>query len=270
MNEAGTAPVSWSGIIAGALVAAGTSAVLLAFGSAIGLASTSTSPSWRDASVALWILSGIYLLLVAVASFGLGGYITGRLSPAPATAPEATEDLRSGFQGLTMWALAVVLGIILALGATRTEPVTHGLSAQSGSLLDYEIDRLFRGDRRPDTDLNGVRPEANRILLTSSSHEGVTADDRGYLARLVAARTGISSADADRRVSTAIERSRQAINRARHSAVITAFMIAASLLAGAAVAWFTAHEGAMHLIGRTSPMGRWQFRPNGTAMRGPG
>jgi hypothetical protein len=265
MTHSGATPLSWSGIIAGALVAAGTSAVLLAFGSAIGLASASTSPSWRDASIALWILSGIYMLLVAFVSFGLGGYIAGRLTPVEATAAEPNDSFRSGVHGLTMWALAVVLGIFLTLGITRSDPVSRGFSAQSDSLLDYEIDRLFRGERRSDADIAVVRPEANRILLTSSSHSGVSADDRTYLARLVAAHTGIPSGDADRRVAIAIERSHEAIGRMRHSAVITAFMVAASLLAGAAIAWMTAQEGALNQLGRSEFHTRWGWRLHGTS-----
>ena len=53
--------------------------MLFTFGAALGLAVSSTSPTWRDASVALALLSGLYILLTAIASFGLGGYVAGRL-----------------------------------------------------------------------------------------------------------------------------------------------------------------------------------------------
>src|SRR5205085_4792274 len=71
--------LTWTPAIAGALIATAFSTILLAFGIALGLGVASTAPSWRDASVALWLLSGIYLILVALISFGVGGYAAGRI-----------------------------------------------------------------------------------------------------------------------------------------------------------------------------------------------
>src|SRR3954451_19353149 len=71
--------VEWTPVIAGAIAASALSFVLFSFGSSLGLALASSSPSWRDASVALALLTGLYILLVALASFGLGGYVAGRL-----------------------------------------------------------------------------------------------------------------------------------------------------------------------------------------------
>jgi len=101
-------PVFWSAIIGGAIVAAALSSVLLAFGSAIGLAVVSTSPGWHDSSFALWFASGLYLVFVALAAFGCGGYIAGRLRPRHAPAPQPVEhdrQLRDGLRGLMSWAL---------------------------------------------------------------------------------------------------------------------------------------------------------------------
>jgi hypothetical protein len=64
---------------AGAVVAAAAIFVLMAFASAIGLAVSSASPTWRDTSVGLTVLSGAWIVFSAVGSFGLGGYIAGRL-----------------------------------------------------------------------------------------------------------------------------------------------------------------------------------------------
>src|SRR5690606_40589823 len=73
-----TAYIQWGPVIAGGLAAAALALVLHSFGAAIGLAVSSTAPTWRDASIALWLLTGLYLILVALASYGLGGYIAGR------------------------------------------------------------------------------------------------------------------------------------------------------------------------------------------------
>ena len=71
--------VHWGAIIVGALTAGALAFVMHSFAVAIGLAVSSTAPTWRDASLALVALSGLYLVLVALISYGVGGYVTGRL-----------------------------------------------------------------------------------------------------------------------------------------------------------------------------------------------
>jgi hypothetical protein len=64
--------LQWTPVIAGAIAATALSFILVTFAVAVGLGVSSTSPTWRDASAALAILSGIYLILQAIVSFGLG------------------------------------------------------------------------------------------------------------------------------------------------------------------------------------------------------
>src|SRR5690349_25122423 len=94
--------VQWSPIVLGAFAATALSSVLLTFAVTIGLGVASASPTWRDASAALAILSGLYLIIQAVLSFGLGGYIAGhtRIPGAVGTAAiEETEHV-DGAHGL--------------------------------------------------------------------------------------------------------------------------------------------------------------------------
>ena len=117
-------------------------------------------------------------------------------------------------------------------------------------MLSYEIDHLFRAARRPaNNDLTTERAEAGRILLTSSSHEGVAADDRAYLIQQVTAFTGLSVPDAERRIDTVIADSKKAISRTRASTVILAFSVATALLLGAVAAWAGAAAGGRHRDG---------------------
>src|SRR5207248_3888223 len=105
-------------------------------------------------------------------------------------------------------------------------------------LIAYELDRLFRAGQRPfEGDLTYTRAEAGRLLLAATSRRGITPEDRTYLVRLVAGRTGIAQPDAERRVDDAIAGAATAVQRARRSAVILAFATAVSLLVGAAAAW---------------------------------
>src|SRR5687768_17362888 len=83
--------VQWGPVIAGAAAAAALGTVLHTFAGAIGLVVTSTAPTWRDASVALWVLSGLYLILTALAAYGLGGYIAGRMRSRLGSATTSDE-----------------------------------------------------------------------------------------------------------------------------------------------------------------------------------
>jgi hypothetical protein len=70
--------LQWTPVVAGAFVACAASTIMITFGTTVGLGVSSAAPSWRDASIALWVLSGIYLILLALISFGCGGYFAGR------------------------------------------------------------------------------------------------------------------------------------------------------------------------------------------------
>jgi hypothetical protein len=263
--------VNWGPVIAGAIAAAALSFVLHAFAAAIGMAVSSTAPTWRDASIALVLLSGLYLILVALAAFSLGGYIAGRMRTRMAPATPDEVEFRDGAHGLLVWALAIVLTALLAFAAaqsaTRLAAPSGGHSGPAASvggenIIAYDLDKLFRAERRPpETDMTYTRAEAARILLTSSSHDGVTADDRAYLTRLVAARTGLSAGDAQTRVNTAIESAKTNINRARRSGVILAFMAGAAALLGAAAAWFAACAGGRHRDGAVAAPSMMWGRP---------
>lgn len=250
--------LEWSPIVLGALTASAVSSILVTFGTAVGLGVSSASPTWRDASLALWLLSGIFLVLSALISFASGGYLAGRTrSPY---APAAAEDVerRDGWHGIGAWALAVVLGAIIAtlvgLAANRPTALTTPPAQSEPSVLSYEIDHLLRAPRRlPSAELAPVRAEAARILLTSSSHSGVSADDRAYLVQIVSAATGLTGGDVERRVDNAIGDSRKAIASTRASIIILAFSIATSLLLGAVAAWAGAETGGRHRDGMPLP-----------------
>ena len=244
--------VRWGAIIAGAIAAAALAFILHTFAAAIGLAVSSTAPTWRDASIALVILSGLYLILAALASYAFGGYIAARVGPVMAGQRDAVE-YRDGIHGLLTWALATLLTGLLIVATVQALPRLAAPSAGGAAasvagenIIAYDLDRLFRGERRPQGDMEGIRAEAARILLTVSSHSGMQADDRAHLVRLVAATTGLAAADADRRVTEVSGRAKASIDRARRSAVLLAFMAGAAALLGAAATWFAAVAGGVH------------------------
>jgi hypothetical protein len=190
----------WGPIFAGGIAAAALALVLHAFALAMGLSVSSAAPTWRDASFALVLLSGLYVVLAALASYGLGGYLAGLMRTRPSSREDA--DLGDGLHGLLVWALATLADCSDRIGH---RPVPDRLAAPSGgqagpstsvggeNLIAYDLDRLFRAERRPNTDLDYPRAEAPRILLTTSSHRGMQPEDRAYLVRLTAANIGLAA-----------------------------------------------------------------------------
>jgi hypothetical protein len=85
-------------------------------------------------------------------------------------------------------------------------------------------------------------------------------EDRTHLARVVAGRTGIAGGDAEKRVDEFISSSSSAVKRAPRSAILVAFMTAAGLLLGAAVAWMGAAIGGSDREGTPFSL-TWSLRP---------
>jgi hypothetical protein len=263
MTETRSAPIvdpaatsiHWSSIIAGTVAAAAVALVFHGFAAAIGVSVSSTAPTWRDASFALVLLSGLYLLLTAIVSYGFGAYVAARLRPRTGVAFDDDLDYREGIRGLLVWALATLLTAIMALAT-----ITPRLAAPTGgsgpstsvageNIIAFDLDRLFRAERRPQVDMDQVRSEAARILLSGSSHRGMLPEDRAYLVRLVGTMTGLAQPEAERRVAEVSASASENIKRARQTAVILAFMTAAAALAGAAMAWYAAGLGGRHREG---------------------
>lgn len=117
--------------------------------------------------------------------------------------------MRDGLHGLLVWALPTLLTAVIGLASvqslTRLAAPSSGQTGPSTSvagenLIAYDLDRLFRAEHRPSTDLDYPRAEAARILLTTSSHRGMEPEDRAYLVRLTAAYSGLAQPDVERRV----------------------------------------------------------------------
>lgn len=248
--------VQWSPVIAGALTAAALAIVLHSFAIAIGLGVSSSAPTWRDASIGLFLLSGVYLLAVALVSYGIGGYVAGTLRSRLDDVDAAEIETRDGTIGILVWAFATLLTVALltvgAMSAARLAAPSGGGAGPAASvagenIIAYDIDKLFRGDRKgPDVDIASRRAEVARILLTASSHSGVQPEDRTYLVRLVSGYTGLGAPEAEKRVDSVIGSTRENIKRARASSVLIAFMAGAAALLGAAAAWFGSIAGGQH------------------------
>lgn len=122
-------------------------------------------------------------------------------------------------------------------------------NASANNATSYLVDSLFRpadpsklAAATPDGDAAAVG-QASRILIASAAAGEISADDKTYLAQLVAARTGLSEADAKARVDAMVAKvedakvkAKQAADSARKASATFALLGALSLVIGAFIA----------------------------------
>ena len=88
------------------------------------------------------------------------------------------------------------------------------------------------------------RAELVRLFSTSfKSGSEMSQADRSYVSKVVAARTGLSEQDADKRVAEVTAQVKSDLDKARKATAQLAFWLAASLLIGAFSAALAATEG---------------------------
>lgn len=257
-NESAVSAASWPAIFAGAITAAATTLILVALGSGIGLAAVSPWPHSGASGTTFTVMTAIWLIVIQWVSALLGGYMTGRLRTKWVGMHTDEVFFRDTANGFVTWALATVVGAVLLTSAVATvsekglqaatNVASSATASAAGSLSDsvtpYDVDRLLRA---PGTQKEAAgadeRAEVTRILAEGISTGEVSAEDRDYLAKLVAARTGVSEADAQKRVDNVITaekaaalKARQAADAARKAAALASIFMALALLIGAFIA----------------------------------
>ena len=267
--ESAISALSWPAIIGGAFAAAALSLILLALGSGFGLASVSPWPNSGASVTTFTVMAAIWLIIVQWVSSGLGGYLTGRLRTKWVGVHTHEVFFRDTAHGFLAWAVAAVIGAaVLASGVSSllSGGVHAGATVASGAAegasrgavqenpFAYYVDSLFRSDH-PNANATDqdVRAEATRILAAGIRNGDVPAADKTYLAQLVAARTGLSQADAEKRVDDVIAKAKAADTKARQIADATrkagaylSIFIAVSMLIGAFIAAAAAALGGRH------------------------
>jgi hypothetical protein len=267
--ESSISAISWAAIIGGAFAAAALSLIILALGSGFGLASVSPWPNSGASVTTFTVMAAIWLIVVQWVSSGLGGYLTGRLRTKWVGVHTHEVFFRDTAHGFLAWAVAAVIGaVVLASGvssllsggvhaaASVASRAAEGASqgAVQGNPVAYYVDSLFRSDH-PNANATDqdVRAEATRILAAGIRNGDVPAADKTYLAQLVAARTGLSQADAEKRVDDVIAKAKAAETKARQIADATrkagaylSIFTALSMLIGAFIAAAAAALGGRH------------------------
>jgi hypothetical protein len=252
--------ISWAAIFAGTAVAISISLVLLVLGSGLGLASFTPSARNVASPGSLAALAIVWIVVVQWLSAAFGGYVTGRLRTRWVGTHTHEVFFRDTAHGLVTWAVATAI-VALVVGSATSSLLSGGIhaatttasgaaqgaaaNAQGSSVAPYDVDALFRttsGDASSSASAEG-RGEATLILAWGLATGGVPDADRTYLATLVAARTGISQADAQKRVDEVVARAREESDAARKAAATTSLLTALAMMIGAFVACVAAALG---------------------------
>lgn len=253
--EASDSAVSWGAILAGAVASCALTLVLLSFGTGVGFAVVSPWGRSGVSTTTFEIGTGLYFIVMAMISSAIGGYLAGRLRTKWTGLHTDEVYFRDTAHGFLAWALASVLGaIVLASPATSllggaasgtAQAVAN--STQSSGPMDGYVDSLLRSDTpaaQNSANPADSRGELVRLFTTSFHNSGdLNAADRSYVAKVVSARTGLSQADADKRVSDVTNQIKSDLEKARKAAMQIAIWLTLSLFIGALSAALAAMEG---------------------------
>jgi len=265
---------SWAAIIAGAVVAVAASLILLALGSGLGFAAVSP---WADHGVSattFTVTAAIWLIVTQWISAGIGGYLAGRLRTRWVGTHSHEVFFRDTAHGLVTWAVATIAaaalvaasvlslagaGVHIASAAvsasaqgTSAQGTTAGGTTPGTFAASYGTDKLFRSAASTDgaPSLQDMRVEAGHIMANAISAGSVPDADRRYLANLIAAKTGLSQAEARARVDEWVSmgmdaeaKAKAAADAARKAASQASIYTALSLLVGAFIASISAALG---------------------------
>jgi hypothetical protein len=257
-SEAHSSGVSWAAVIGGAFVAAALSLILLALGAGLGFSSVSLWSNVGASASTIGTAAIVWLILMQIISSSMGGYLAGRLRTKWSSIHNDEVYFRDTANGFLAWAVALVItAAFLAsaatsmVGATVSSPAV-GAGTAAGVPPDglefdpnaYFIDTLFRSDSaKPDSISASVRGEVARIFTSALRQGEIPAADKSYLNQLVAARTGLSQADAEKRVSEVFGAAQQAAETARKTVAHSLLWAFLALLIGAFCASFGATIG---------------------------
>jgi hypothetical protein len=252
--EPPVAGVSWAAVVAGAVASCALTLVLLSFGAGLGFSVVSP---WANSGVSastFEIGTGLYFIVMAMISSAVGGYLAGRLRNQWLGVQSTEVHFRDTAHGFLAWALASVLGAVLLaspasslLGGATNAGVQAVSSSQSAGSMDGYVDTLLRpANPSAENTANSAdtRRELTRLLAADFRNGGEpSAADRGYVAKVVAARTGLSPADAEKRVGDVTAQAKADLEKARKAAEHIAIWLTLSLFIGAFSAALAATEG---------------------------
>lgn len=268
--------VSWGAILAGAAAAAAVSLILLMLG--VGLGLSSVSPWARDGVSATTFGAStiVWITLTQLAASAFGGYLAGRLRHRWANTHTDEVYFRDTAHGFLAWAVASLVTVTLLASAVGSilsgGAQVAGSAASTGAQLlpkpdsaetsmGYFVDSLFRKEGGVAATSPATEPasaaqlqEVGRIFSSNLQTNTLPPADASYVGQLVAQRTGLPQADAEKRVATVygqMQNQRQtakaaaleAVEKSRKLSAYAALWLFIALLMGAFVASWVATYG---------------------------
>jgi len=247
--------VSWAAVLAGGVASGALTLVLLSLGTGLGLSVVSPWGNSGASATTFKIGTGLYFIVMAMISSAVGGYLAGRLRSKWVDIHTDEVYFRDTAHGFLAWAFASVVGAILLAspassligGAASGATQAAANAAQTSGPMDGYVDTLLRSDNpsaQASANPADSRGEMVRLFTTSFRNGGDLAPaDRAYVAKVVAARTGLSQADAEKRVTEVAAQVKSDLDKARKAAAQLAMWLTASLFIGAFSACLAATEG---------------------------
>jgi hypothetical protein len=215
-------------------------------------------------------------VIVGVMSSAVGGYLAGRLRTKWTSVHTNEVFFRDTAHGFLAWGFATLLSATILSASTAY--LANGAAAGIGALAqtarsvnpaELYVDKLFRpapgatqaapaSTTEPNasgtnaassaaggmTNSNQPRNEVLRLWTADfARNQDIDPSDKAYVAQVVAARTGLSQADAEKRVNDVVTEAKAAVDKARRGAAKLSFWLTAALLFGAFAASLAAAEG---------------------------
>ncbi|POF41633.1 hypothetical protein B0D71_15630 [Pseudomonas laurylsulfativorans] len=240
MDESTTlSGVSWGAIFAGAAAAAALSLILVLLGFGLGFSAVSPWANEGVSAKGLGISTIVWLAFTQIIASGLGGYIAGRLRVKWAYMHGDEVYFRDTAHGFLAWCVATLVTATLVAGSVSSlvgggvqaganmvggaaSAATQAVGTSAGNTnsdqYGYFVDSLFRDDRPGAVSDDAARGAVTRIFVRSLSMDGLASEDRTYLAQLVAQRTNLTQADAERRVDEVYARTQKTVADAKQGA----------------------------------------------------
>ena len=270
--------VSWAAVFAGAGAAAALSLILLLLGTGLGLSSLSPWANDGASGKALGIGAILWVTFMQIAASALGGYMAGRLRTKWVDLRTDEIAFRDSAHGFLAWAAATLLTAAL-LTSTVSSIISGGVQAGAsvaggaasaataaaaggaaaagsdaksngdGGPMSYYIDSLFRNPKgaKPGASSEAPTTEVTRIFTNAVASGKLPQEDARYVGQVVAQRTGMSQAEAEKRVNETFSQvqakkqeletaAREAADKARKASAAGSLWLFISLLIGAFVA----------------------------------
>jgi hypothetical protein len=243
-NESSLSGVSWAAVIGGAFVSASLALILLSLGTGLGFSSVSP---WSNIGASASTVSKAaiaWLILTQIMASAMGGYLAGRLRTRWTDLHTDEVYFRDTAHGFLVWAVGLVItASLLATAATslagapaRRDSAGTTPGAETGMLNPsaYFVDTLLRSNASVSNGNDvAVRGEVDRIFAHALSQGAIPSSDNAYLAQMVSARTGLTQAEAERRVSDVFGEFQQSADRARKALAHLSLWLFVALLSGA-------------------------------------